>query len=269
MYLADAKEILENEYHKRYAQYTKDFQKEFMDEKIKHSYQVLGAGNFILNHEPCFAKCSHEEKEYLQAMVLLHDVARFYEILEIGEGRAVDHGVCGAEMLSKISEFSAIDVRLPIKHHGHLIGALYEDEEYQSLSPEMQDKVRRNAFLVRDADKLANFYLLASHFEDARNVFFQAKAFEHPYNKNASSGMLDKYNAHCTSIARNFVTNFADKALFFAAWIYDLNYASSFEFMRRLRIVPRMFEIFSQYWNPEDYPKYLQTMEDYITKRVS
>ena len=268
MYLADAKKLLNDEYEIRYAQYKQYFQKEFMDEKIKHSYQVLGAGNFILNHEPCFADCSAEDKEYLQAILLLHDVARFYEILEIGEGRHLDHGVYGAEMLAQIPEFSMVDVCLPIKHHGHLIEALYEDEAYKSLSSDQQKRVQEVTFLVRDADKLANFYLLATHFEDARNVFFSPKAFVNPYIKKPSAEMLEKFNAHCCSIHRNFMTNLADKALFFLAWTYDLNYASSFEFMKRLRIIPRLFSQFSQFWNPEDVPLYLKTLEDYIAKRI-
>ena len=268
MYLAKAKKILESEYHEHYAQYKNDYQMAFMDEKIKHSYQVLGAGNFILNHESCFADCSAEEKEYLQAMVLLHDVARFYEILVVGEGRGFDHGVYGAKMLSLIPEFNAVEIILPIKHHGHLIEALYDDEEYKVLPFDVQEKVRRNAFLVRDADKLANFYLLASHYETVRDVFFVSKKYISPYDKSPSFEMLERYNAYSSSIPVSFKKNFADEALLICAWVYDLNYNASFEFMKRLRIVPKLFEHFSQYWNSDDRLKYEQTMQEYIRKRL-
>ena len=42
---------------------------------------MLGAGNFILRHEPCFATLKSQEIDKLQAMVLLHDIGRFYEVL--------------------------------------------------------------------------------------------------------------------------------------------------------------------------------------------
>lgn len=272
MYLADAKKLLNDEYHKWYDLSEKKFQRDVMDEKIKHSYQVLGAGNFILNHESCFADCSAEGKEYLQAMLLLHDVARFYEFIEKGEGRHLDHGVQGAKMLSEIPQFSAVEFCLPIRHHGHLIEALYEDEEYNKLSQEMQKKVKRNTFLVRDADKLAIFYLLATNFESVRDaffspVFFSPKDHANLYDKKPCFAMLKEYNEHNHSISTSIRTNYADKALLICAWIYDLNYSASFEFMKRLRIVPKLFENFSRYWNPEDKLKFKQTMEEYIENR--
>ena len=81
-YLTEAKKLLNNEYRKKYAFAHTDYQIDFMNEKIKHSYQALGAGNYLLKHDPCFANLSSEEKSYYQAIVLLHDICRFYEILE-------------------------------------------------------------------------------------------------------------------------------------------------------------------------------------------
>lgn len=86
MYLDKAKQILNKEYQQKYALAHTGYQIDFMDEKIKHSYQVLGAGNVLLKHESCFAHINEEEKSYYQALVLLHDVARFKEILEKKKG---------------------------------------------------------------------------------------------------------------------------------------------------------------------------------------
>ena len=79
MCLNKAKEILDIEYNKWYVEIEDSYQKDLMDEKIRHSYQVLGAGNFLLSHEDCFVNSSKLEIDKLKAIVLLHDVGRFYE----------------------------------------------------------------------------------------------------------------------------------------------------------------------------------------------
>ena len=177
MYLEKAKEILEKEYRQRRAENTSGFLIEVMDEKICHSYQVLGAGKYLLQNEECFANCSDAEKDFFQSIVLLHDLGRFYEFLVAGQGIKIDHGVYGSEMLAKIPEFNKTEAILAVKHHGHLIDKLYEDEEYQKLSENEQEKVRRIAFLVRDADKMANLYLLVSRFEEVAPMFFSERHF--------------------------------------------------------------------------------------------
>ena len=54
----------------------------YADEKYRHSLQVLGAGNFIIRHEPWFAGRGEEFVDLAKTAVLLHDIARFDEIRE-------------------------------------------------------------------------------------------------------------------------------------------------------------------------------------------
>ena len=268
MYLKQAKDLLAKEYKLRRAENAKGFRLEVMDEKIRHSYQVLGVGNFLLKHEPYFANFSEEEKDYFRATVLLHDVGRFYEILKIGEGERIDHGVHGAEMLYKIPEFSAPDVVLPVRHHGHLIEALYEDEEYQALSDEMKDRVKHITFLVRDADKLANFYLLVSLFEEMSPLFFVESAFKNPHNKYLTDVAKGDFLAHRTVLV-NHITNFAEKALGYLSWVYDLNYDASFVYMDKLSIVSRLEKLFERYIDKNEAKIMYAELDKYIRQRKS
>lgn len=266
MYLKEAKKLLNAEYKKRYKENISGFHIEVMDEKIKHSYQVLGAGNFILRHEPCFAGCKPEEIDKLQAMVLLHDIGRFYEILLIGEGKQLDHGVYGAEMLAKMPMFSANDITVPIRHHGHLIEELYADEEYKNLSVSEQKLIERNSFLVRDADKLANFYLLITQFGKYGPMFLSASEYKAPYNKNISERVNKDFFAH-KCVTRGDVCNLADKALCLWSWFYDVNYDSSFLFIQRLHILERFFACLSKYWKEEDAKLFWHEMEKFVENR--
>ena len=145
----------------------------YVEEKWRHSWQVAGAGNLILKNEPYFQGREAAFLEIAKTAVLLHDVFRFREArLKAEENKEVDHGVCGAAFLKTLPDFNNILITLPIKHHGHMIEVLYEDEEYQALPEgQLKDDVRHIAFLVRDADKIANWQILTNEFEQMRLVW--------------------------------------------------------------------------------------------------
>ncbi len=266
MYLSTAKEILHKEYQSNLSKITTDYQREFMKEKIRHSYQVLGYGNLLLRSEKCFQQLLPLEVDFLQAVVLLHDVGRFYEIIEKYAGRAVDHGVYGAEYLSRIEDFNRSECLLPIRHHGHLISQFYADRDYLRLSDELKEKVRNAGFLVRDADKLANLYLLSHFFAEVEDVFFAAYCFEQPYNKAITPAVWDDFLSHC-SVKRGNVQNFADMALFFLAWIYDLNFKSSFCFLQRMKIVENLISAFGKFLPAENLNGIYREVQQFVDEK--
>ena len=266
MYLTKAKKLLNQEYQQRYKENVSCYHIEVMDEKIRHSYQVLGAGNFLLRHEPCFASLSPKEIDKLQAAVLLHDIGRFYEILMMKDGQFVDHGVYGAKMLAQIPEFNQKDIVLPIRHHGHLIEALYDDEEYKALLASEKKLIKRNAFLVRDADKIANFYLLISHFDEYGPMFLVSSEYKDPNNKDVSGKVRKDFLNH-KCVTRGDVCNLADKALCLWSWFYDINYDASFLFIKRLHILEKFFAFLSRYWKEEDAKLFWHEMEKFVENR--
>lgn len=268
MYLEIAKELLEKEYRQRRAENKTGYLIEIMDEKILHPYQVLGAGKYLLKHEPYFAKCSDEEKDFLQAVVLLHDVARFYEFLVLGHGEKIDHGVYGAEMLAKIPEFNKMEALLPVRHHGHLIEALYADKDYQNLPLKKQKKIERIAFLVRDADKLANFYLIVTKFKEMSSLFFSERSFKTPHKKDVNAEVWDDFN-HYNTVRKKYITNFAEQALGFFSWIFDLNYDFSFIFINKLHLVEKLSTEFSIYWKPKDKKYAVKQVQEFVEKKMA
>lgn len=266
MYLSKAKLLLQQEYQNNQSLITNDYQKDFMLEKIRHSYQVLGVGKYLLRHEPYFAKKPSKEQNYLQAIVLLHDIGRFHEILEKQKGTPIDHGVYGAQYLSQTKDFNNIRVTLPIKHHGHLIERLLEDNEFKTLPNNQKQDILQTSFLVRDSDKLANFYLLAHSFKTVEHVFFAEYCFENPYNKEISSTVWQDFTSH-QSIKRNDAHNFAEIALLFLAWIFDLNYKYSFIFLQKLHIIEKLITHFSKFWTPQQTQSIKQEIISFIANK--
>ena len=267
-YLAEAKKIINTEYQEKYALAHTDYQTKFMDEKIKHSYQVLGAGNYLLKHEPTFQNISREQLTYYQGIVLLHDVRRFYEILEKEKGNFIDHGVSGADFLSQTTLFNKNDALLAIKHHGHLIEELYEDCDFKNLPASEQEHIKKISFLVRDADKIANLYLLSNNFEKMRGIFFVEQNYPTPHKKSISPQVLTDFTTH-RSIKKADIKSIADHALLIIAWLYDINYISSFVFLEKLHILKKLFNFFSCYWRLQDYALFTREIETFIHNKKS
>jgi len=267
MYLERAKEILENEYHLQREKNVVKHYLDVMDEKIKHSYQVLGVGNYLLKHEDCFKNYSAEDKDFFQAVVLLHDLGRFYEILRAGEGERVDHCVYGSQMLSEIEEFNSVEAVLAVRYHGCLIEELYKDERYKSLSNEEQERVEKLTFLVRDADKLANFYLLMSDFEEMEPLFYVPKSFENPYVKTVSDVIAEEFFTH-KSVNRKYVTNFAEWTLQYLSWVFDLNYKYSFVFLQKLNILSKLEDFWTKHFYEEDREKFYTCLNEYMAEKL-
>jgi len=268
MYLEKAKELLNREYEIKYAEIREDaFQRAFMDEKIKHSYQVLGAGNFLLKHEEAFCCYKGEAYQLLQATVLLHDIARFEEILLGKRGIFIDHGSYGADMLSRTDDFNNLMVVLPVRHHGHLIEELYADPSYLALADEEQNKLKNVAFLVRDADKLANFYLLIRNFEAMEKLFF-------PVGDAVAAGKIPSpavWRDFCAyqAVNKKDVVNYADRALLILAWVFDLYFRSSFVFLQRLKVLELLFDKVSKFFDENSAAICWKVLEKYWTEKAA
>ena len=157
--LAEAKYLLKKTYlpAQEKLSTSRDWQA-FAEEKYVHSLQVLGAGNYILGHEEFFINKSPEFIDLAKTVLVLHDIARFEEIVRRSQNITnYDHGVEGAKLLEDLPPFSNILITLPIKHHGHMIEDFYNDDAFKAINdPQQIEDVKNLIFLVRDADKIAN-----------------------------------------------------------------------------------------------------------------
>lgn len=259
MYLELAKELLSEEYKNKY-QLANAHGKRLMDEKIRHSYQVLGMGNYLLKHEAAFDKNNYEEIDFLKAIVLLHDIGRFQEGVTAG----IDHGVYGADILKNETIFKMVNAYLPIRHHGHLIEELYMDDDYKNLSPKEKEVIDKYIYLIRDADKLANFYLLFREFSEFESLFFSPRTVD---TKEPDDKVLEDFMA-CKSVNKKDIKSHADHALMIMACIYDLRYKSSFDFLIKMKVIDGLFDLFSKFWHKKDVAVYKRKIFDFMEDRL-
>lgn len=260
MYLSKAKELLNEEYLAKRV-LADEHGKRLIEEKIVHSYQVLGAGNMILKNEECYQNCSDEEIDKLKATLLLHDLGRFEEGVRPG----IDHGEYGAGLLRCEELFAKPEILLAIKHHGHLIEELYNDEEYLALSDDEKREVCKYIFLVRDADKVANFYLLSRKFEEMETLFLNPK-IRKP-SKEVSLKVRGDFLAYC-SINKKDVITLAEHALMILACVFDLNYGASFRFLDKTGALLKFFGDVEKYFSVEDGEIFRTVLFNYMNGHV-
>ena len=106
----------------------KTFFEGFAKEKIKHSMQVVGAGNLILKQEKSFQNKGEEFFRLGKLVCLFHDIGRFKEIYMLSQDatKRYNHGHFSYEMLKDL-DYADLRLLLPVKRHGELADALEKD----------------------------------------------------------------------------------------------------------------------------------------------
>ncbi len=268
--LKQARILLESEYKKCLEQVHKnDFYTCYADEKWVHSRQVLGSGNFIIKHEPWFQRQTADIIEIAKTALLLHDVARFEEITQrFIKNIKIDHGEAGYEMLKTMPEYDEWMVAFAIKHHGHVKERFYEDERYQTLKDEdLRDKVEHIFWLIRDADKIANFNLICNR--TYLQLFLPPVEKLDNKDKMITAPVVEDFYK-CRTLDHDLRQTKADFMMAFLSWYFDLNYKTSVVFCKKLRLIEKMFSMLSEYHNDKELNDKLQNfLEKYLNKRFA
>lgn len=270
---AKEKELLRKHYLST-REYVKDspYHIIFADEKIHHSLQVLGAGKYILKHEPAFQNRSPEFIGLAKTACILHDIGRFDEIKKLyelslkchSENSFVphyDHGELGCKILQNIREYNDPRLTIAVRHHGHLIEDFYADLEYQNIQEaKLSEEIEKIIFLVRDADKIANINLLMTDNEQFKRLFFDNSPIG-PFNPE----LLNNFFAAKT-INRNQVHSRGDRILHLIAWIFDLNFKISFKYLNDCGRIQHQLNCLRQ-CNPDT--KFQEKIENFVNSYIS
>ena len=235
----------------------------YAEEKIRHSLQVAGAGNYLLRHIEWFKDKSTEYLEMVRTAILLHDVCRFSEIAALYRGvKQYDHGVAAHELLQYTPLFDDIRIRLPIKHHGHLIEDFYADAEYQNLSDELKKEIEYICFVVRDADKIANFNMLA-HEPYFLPLFMEVDHKITDADLQISEHILQSAFKGDT-VPKPFNT-LGDRAASLLSWFVDINYQAALDYCDKLGATEWVFQMFEKYCGNQEFKqKYVAYVRDYF-----
>ena len=227
----------------------------FAREKWRHSLQVMGAGNYLVKRIAWLKDKSPQYIEMVKTAIFLHDVCRFKEITCYAAGNHhLDHGIAGCELLQQTPPFNDIRIWLPIKHHGHLIEALYTDPEYRNIADKnLQAQIEQIAFIIRDADKIANLHMLTQEKNQWFLFLGKAEADYRPQTDGLISEIIRREAFEGKTVNRDSRLTTADRIVGYLSWFTDINYRASVDFCQRLNVIEKLIKIFADHCIDEPF----------------
>lgn len=196
------------------------------DDKIKlkkvHTFCVVKAAEYITFRE----NVSKEDEELALLIALLHDIGRFEQLKKYNsyDDTIMDHAKFGVQILfdeGKIRDFIKTE-----KYDEIIREAIYWHSAYQL--PDMENQqILLHCKLIRDADKLDNFRVkatesLEAHFDVSKEVV---------ETEEVSDNILEAIREK-RSILREERTTHLDMWISYLAFIFDLNFSSSFQYIQ-------------------------------------
>ncbi len=265
-----AKELLYAEYNRNFAMIKDEpFYAGFATEKWRHSWQVSGAGNGILQNEPYFAARSADFIDIAKTAILLHDIFRFSEIAIYAQTKQrIDHSLEGGKFLQNTADFNDVRIVLPVKHHGHMPKDFYEDTVYLAIKDEnLKRDIEHIWFAVRDADKIANWNLLASDFDYLKQFWLSHADDTSPEQAQISAEVWQAF-ANEQLISRAILKTNTDELLGNFSWLFDMNYSYCITYCNKLNLFAKFKEMFTKLNIDEAVVlQIMQTAKKYVDKK--
>jgi hypothetical protein len=172
-----------------------------------------------------------------EAVALFHDVGRFPQYLRyrtFEDSRSVNHAVLGAKVLLE----GRVLGDLPGRERDVIVRAVTLHNVF-SLPPTLDDEVRLQAQIVRDADKLDIWRIFTGLLEQNRSEWPSAVSLGLPDGPGCSREILDALmRREMVKLASLRTLN--DFKLLQLAWIYDLNFAPSLAMVLERRVIDRL-----------------------------
>lgn len=234
---------------KKYVVDNYDLKEKPISRKLNHSIRVMKISKRLSRN----LNFSKENMKIAQTVGLLHDYARFEQWTKyktFNDFESVDHGDLAVEKLfdnNEINDYyldkeNYFIVKNAIKYHNKL-----------DVPEELDEHIKIHCELIRDADKLDIWYILASNInkitEDDEAI---SKKVEEDFYDNKLVKKID-------------VNNQSDNLLVTLSMVFDLNFNSSLLYLNSKNYIWKIYETLD---NKEKYKKYFEYVDNYIKERI-
>lgn len=251
-----------------------DFYYGSMLHKFKHSVEVFYIGKKIMETTPELEEVGEEFRDYACKALLFHDVGRFEEAVKNYEkekknvflkaaSNTFDHGRIGYELLKNNSVYGDLRVLCAVLNHGKMMDDILCSGMWQNevvTSPHF-DEIKKNLYLVRDADKLANLRVIVQEDHLKKDLFY--KQLTKDAMRAPVSDVVMQQFFEQKVILFPTVYSFADRILQVLSWIYDLNYVKSIEIFNKEKYGDYLLSQLVEYHsNTDDMKKIRQAVLD-------
>jgi putative nucleotidyltransferase with HDIG domain len=255
--------MIEEEFHlfeKWFTGYVRSFYSEDMfvlrNVKLKerHSMEVCRNASIISDSEGL----DTEERYLAMTIGLFHDIGRFEQITRyrtFRDSESENHALLGVKVLRSADVLAC----LPVAQQDLVFQAIANHNMY--MIPETcDDRCLFHSRLVRDADKLDIFRVLADYYTESDSSPNPALDMGLPDIPEYSSRLLeDLFNNRMASTADLRTCN--DMRLARLSWVFDLNFKESFRLVRKHGYIDMIASRLPQDDKVEDLRTHI---EDYI-----
>ena len=212
---------------KEFIKYTEQFdlKNDGIKRKQGHSLRVMQMSKKIAEK----LKLDKQDIELATLIGLLHDIGRFEQYTN---KKDVDHGDLGVEILNNtIRNYIDTDQYDEIIEKAIVYHSLYK------IPNNLEPSLLKQVLLIRDSDKLDNFRV--KNIESIQTLFSISDADF--YSQRVSQNILKDIENH-TLILKENRHNEVDMWVSYMAFVFDLNFKSSYLFIRENDYIHRNME---------------------------
>lgn len=207
-----------------------DLQNEHIKRKQKHSLRVMEISKQISQG----LNLSQEEIELAMLIGLLHDIARFEQYSKYGtfkDFESIDHGDLGTEILKK-------DIRkyVETKEYDEIVLKAVKNHNKFEIEEKLSEKERLFAKIVRDADKIDIFF-------ESVDMFWKDK--ENEVEDSIISEDVLQQIQNFSQTKRKTEESPIDKVIRVIAFIFDMNFQSSFQILKNENYINKILDRFN------------------------
>ena len=200
--------------------------------KLVHTLEVVRTTEYLCLYE----NITGVERDLAYLIALLHDIGRFEQIKRFNsfDDRNIDHAKLGVQVLFKegmIRNFIDDDQYDEIIEKAIAYHSLYK------IPNNLEPSLLKQVLLIRDSDKLDNFRV--KNIESIQTLFSISDADF--YSQRVSQNILKDIENH-TLILKENRHNEVDMWVSYMAFVFDLNFKSSYLFIRENDYIHRNME---------------------------
>jgi len=211
--LTDITAILIKHYNSQITKWGGDeLRNKFLTHKVRHTYSVYSASQRIMIQNRHLGQDMSDDLQHkVQVACLLHDIARFYQLNEttILSNKEFEHWDIWYNILLKegIEDYWIL---FAVKYHNKFgIDGIYEEKEFEKMSPKEKEETLYLIKMVRDADKLENIEY---------KIYNNKKNLSKRESKLLWKSIKDNY------ISPICLEHIKNKILAEGAWEFDINF---------------------------------------------
>ncbi len=230
--------------------------------KVRHTFGVVSCSEYLADA----LGLDDGDRELARLIALLHDIGRFEQLRRFRsfDDRLMPHAQCSLDVLFEqgmIREFlpqtRELDgiIYTAIKNHGVFLPEPIEDE-----------RTKLHSLLIRDADKLDNFYV-----KETEPIETMLDVSAETAGKENVSKPIFQCVMQCRPVKNSDRVTHLDMWVSYLAYIYDLNFDESCRYVLEKGFIPRIIGRIS-YQNPETAGQMRQikeAAEKYLKERLS